>query len=213
MVRTEDLVSLIDEAGNACPTDLTVLSTELETLPDGQQRGKVTTDPLARGLPEPQPVHCSCGLTISAGGVQRRQGLSGADAGGGQRIEDPGRLLLPPRPFPQRRQQGIFVENPDFRTASAYLKLTNPESLELVRGDQLIVTADSGLQPFSAAVDTASSTAGLTAFRLPGPVVHTKVGDVDFAYIAYPSADGILQVSLAGLVDNAANIRGLVPFQ
>jgi hypothetical protein len=81
------------------------------------------------------------------------------------------------------------------------------------RGNQYVIAVQSGFVPFVFRPDTSSLLAGLGAYRLPGPVVHTQVGNTDLAYIAYPSADGILQVNLGSIVDNEANSRGLLPFQ
>ena len=84
---------------------------------------------------------------------------------------------------------------------------------EVVRGDQYVVTTSSHFLPYVFAVDTGSLSAGLAAYRLPGPVVYSRVGGADLAYIAYPSADGILQVALETITDNAGNTTGLVPFE
>lgn len=84
---------------------------------------------------------------------------------------------------------------------------------EITRADQYIVTTLSHFRPYVFGIDTTSVIAGLAAYRLPGPVVYTRVGEVDFAYIAYPSADGILQVSLEAITENSANTTGLVPFE
>ncbi|HEY0093004.1 MAG TPA: hypothetical protein VGB96_01715, partial [Archangium sp.] len=64
--------------------------------------------------------------------------------------------------------------------------------------------------PFSITVDTGIS--DLAFFTLPGPVVEAKVGTTDYAYIAYPSADGILQVDLEVIFAEIANSRGVFPF-
>ena len=81
------------------------------------------------------------------------------------------------------------------------------------RGDQYLITVQSGFSPYIFAPDTGSLASGLGGYRLPGPVAHTRFEDVNLAYIAYPSADGILQVNLASLTDNGAQTAGLVPFQ
>jgi hypothetical protein len=83
----------------------------------------------------------------------------------------------------------------------------------LNRGEEFVVTTLSHFRPYAFGIDTTSVIAGLAAYRLPGPVVYTRVGEVDFAYIAYPSADGILQVSLEAITENSANTTGLVPFE
>ncbi len=83
----------------------------------------------------------------------------------------------------------------------------------IARGDEYIVTTTSHFRPYIFGVDTSSALVGLAAYRLPGPVVYTRVGDADLAYIAYPSADGILQVALESITENALNTSGLVPFE
>lgn len=83
----------------------------------------------------------------------------------------------------------------------------------VARGDQYIINASSHYLPYIFTPDVTSTTAGLATYRLPGTVVYSRVGGTDLAYIAYPSADGILQVSLETITDNAANTTGLVPFE
>jgi hypothetical protein len=198
MVRTGDTISLVTADGT-CPTEITVDSTSVVG-----RVGKLTTQPI--------PTDCSkpVRFTIRAGSQDPLMVFSDAKGYLGRLpVED---SLLPIPGGYYFHPEG-FDNSEDHRKVDVTLKLSNLADLDLHRGDQLIVTAQSGIQPLTASVDTATTTAGLTAFRLPGPVVHTRVGDVDFAYIAYPSADGILQVSLGGLVDNTANIRGLVPFE
>lgn len=79
----------------------------------------------------------------------------------------------------------------------------------LTRSDRFLVTVSSGVQPFSFGVDTATTLVGLSFYTLPGPVAARPGGNL--AYIAYPSADGILQVNLTELVPNALNSRALDP--
>ncbi|MBJ6765199.1 hypothetical protein JGU66_30920 [Myxococcaceae bacterium JPH2] len=79
-------------------------------------------------------------------------------------------------------------------------------------GDRYVVGLSSGYRPYVFSVDN-SSTSGLSAFRLPGPVVAAEVNSNTEAYIAYPSADGILQVTLQVVVDNEANLQAVRSFQ
>ncbi|WP_224248683.1 hypothetical protein [Hyalangium gracile] len=203
MVRPGDILSLTT-GEEACATELSVAATRVDPLPDGRQRGVLTTGPL--------PADCASPTRFTVRGGAQYPLVVYSDARGYL-----GRMPLTDSSFPipggyYFRPAGQ-TEDPAFSTVSAYLNVANAGELALTRGDQLIVSSESGLLSYSADVDTSSVTSGLAAYRLPGPVVHTRVGDVDFAYIAYPSADGILQVSLEGLVDNTANIRGLVPFE
>ncbi len=215
MVRPGDIISLsnsdgacVDPADGTTPVDLQVTNTRVGTLPNSSEpAGLLTTGPLPTD-------RCSnpTRFTVRAGSqyplvvYSDSKGYLGRVMKADVTFPIPGGYYFHPHDFAN-------THDPNFDKVSAYLHLANLEDLALTRGDQLIVTAQSGVLPFSASVDTSTTTGGLTAFRLPGPVVHTRVNDVDLAYIAYPSADGILQVSLAGLVDNAANLRGLVPFQ
>jgi hypothetical protein len=82
---------------------------------------------------------------------------------------------------------------------------------DIARGDRYVVNARSHIFPFSITVDTSISE--LNAFRLPGPVVQATVGDEDYAYIAYPSADGVLQVDLEIIFPDVANSRGVFPYR
>jgi hypothetical protein len=81
----------------------------------------------------------------------------------------------------------------------------------LTRGDRFVVTLNSGIRTHTFGVDTTSTGVGLNFYTLPGPVVAAPKADL--AYIAYPSADGILQVNLGLVVDNALNASALNPFE
>lgn len=86
------------------------------------------------------------------------------------------------------------------------------ESLQsLVRGDRYVVTVGSGVATYVAGVDTSNNSgAALQFYTLPGPVAASQAGGAGLAYIAYPSADGILQVNLELLFPNALNAQALV---
>jgi hypothetical protein len=72
------------------------------------------------------------------------------------------------------------------------------------------VSTDSHFFPYLISVDI---TAGdLFSFRLPGSVVQATVDNQDYAYIAYPSANGVLEVDLTNITAGAANSRGLFPY-
>ncbi|QSQ27246.1 hypothetical protein JY651_21045 [Pyxidicoccus parkwayensis] len=81
----------------------------------------------------------------------------------------------------------------------------------LIRDDRFVVTLNSGIRTFTFGVNTQSSGVGLNFYTLPGPVVAAP--GAELAYIAYPSANGILQVNLGGVVDNADNDIALNPFE
>ncbi|HEX8705089.1 MAG TPA: hypothetical protein VF815_40030, partial [Myxococcaceae bacterium] len=84
---------------------------------------------------------------------------------------------------------------PPFQVRLTLRATVNP----LERGDQYVVAVSSGFSPYIFAPDVGNLSSGLSSFRLPGPVSYTRVGEATLAYIAYPSADGILQVNLASL--------------
>jgi hypothetical protein len=61
-------------------------------------------------------------------------------------------------------------------------------------------------------VDT-NQASGLAVYTLPSSVVATDVGGASLAYVAYPSADGVLQVALESITDNLDNLTYLRAFQ
>jgi hypothetical protein len=81
----------------------------------------------------------------------------------------------------------------------------------IARDDRYLVNTLSNYYPFSITVDL--NVLALQAFRLPGPVVQAKVGDTSLAYIAYPSANGILQVNLEAIFVDVANSSGVFPYR
>ncbi|QDE97036.1 hypothetical protein BHS05_14925 [Myxococcus xanthus] len=83
---------------------------------------------------------------------------------------------------------------------------------EVRRGDRYAVTVISGIRNYIFTPDSTAGT-GLAFYTLPGPVVAAQDRSAKMAYIAYPSADGILQVGFEGLTDNRAQSLALVPFE
>ncbi|WP_426751479.1 hypothetical protein [Myxococcus sp. Y35] len=83
---------------------------------------------------------------------------------------------------------------------------------EVRRGDRYAVTVAAGIRTYILTPDVTAGT-GLAFYSLPGPVTAAQNGEADFAYIAYPSADGILQISLQAIYDNRAQSLGFVPFE
>jgi hypothetical protein len=204
MVLVGDLITLANEGG-ICPTDLGVTEIQQEG-PEG--KGVLVAGPLPGDCPDPLRFTVRARAQYPLVVYSDSQGYLGRLPAGGTLADEPFKI-----PGGYYYHPANFSDDARFQSASAYLRVYNLERLALVRGDQLIVTAESGLLPYVIGVDTGTVAAGLTSYRLPGPVVHKRVGSADFAYIAYPSADGILQVSLGGIVDNTANVRGLVPFE
>jgi hypothetical protein len=82
----------------------------------------------------------------------------------------------------------------------------------LLRGERYVVSTLSHYFPYVFTVDTAID-AALRFFQLPGSVVQAQVGSTDYAYIAYPSADGVLEVNLALVVGGTPNSRALLPYR
>jgi hypothetical protein len=82
----------------------------------------------------------------------------------------------------------------------------------VARDQRFVVTTASHFFPYILSVDIVNYDV-LRKFRLPGPVVRARVGDTDFAYIVYPSANAILQMNLSTVTAGAANALGLVPFR
>jgi hypothetical protein len=81
------------------------------------------------------------------------------------------------------------------------------------RDNRFVVTTASHFFPYLLSVDLTSYQGIFSQFRLPGPLVRARVGDTDYAYIVYPSANGVLQMDLSSVVAGAANSLGLVPFR
>jgi hypothetical protein len=79
----------------------------------------------------------------------------------------------------------------------------------LARGDRYVISTDSHFFPYLISVTQVED---LTFFRLPGPVVQATVGNKDYAYIAYPSANGVLEVDLTAITAGASNSNGLSTF-
>ncbi|XXF75479.1 hypothetical protein P2318_20690 [Myxococcaceae bacterium GXIMD 01537] len=85
---------------------------------------------------------------------------------------------------------------------------------EVLRGDRYVVSVNGQFVPYIVRVNTTDSQFGLTAFRLPASVVYaTADDDTSYAYIAYPSADGILQMNLELIYFDQVNQAGLKGFQ
>ncbi|WPB81224.1 hypothetical protein KYC5002_19115 [Archangium violaceum] len=79
----------------------------------------------------------------------------------------------------------------------------------LLRGERYVIATDAHFFPYLVSV---SQVQDLTNFRLPGPVVQTTVGNKDYAYLAYPSANGVLEVDLTAITAGVANSNGLVTY-
>lgn len=96
---------------------------------------------------------------------------------------------------------------------SVSIRVTSLARGTLVRGARYVVATQANYFPYVITVDTVNF-AGLRSFRLPGPVVYWKPPEgTGYAYIVYPSANGVLEVDLTNIDASVANGRGLVPYQ
>ncbi|NOJ95191.1 hypothetical protein HMI51_19905 [Corallococcus coralloides] len=82
----------------------------------------------------------------------------------------------------------------------------------LAAGDRYVVTLLPRFRRYVFGVDTSQSS-NLGVYTLPASVVATDVDGASLAYVAYPSADGVLQVALESITDNLDNLTYLRAFQ
>ena len=215
LARSGDLI-VLESVDTECATALTVAGVEPVT---GTSRVRFT-------LSEPVPPECATlgRFTVRAGGTQpfvlldSAGGFLSRDVTGTTRYstpteyyfhardfytDDDGDPLTPPVPnaidYPQPPPP-ILVRVKDVGTG-------------LQRGDRYVVSLTSGIRSYVFGVANSVAGAGLNFYTLPGAVAASRSGGTGLAYIAYPSADGVLQVNLQELVDNASNSRGLTPFE
>jgi hypothetical protein len=195
-VRAGDILSL-ENATEACPTD--VLVTEVAAGPNAD------TVTLVPDRPTPEACATFPRFSVRAGGSQPFI-VTSETAG----------FLARMAPGETYTRGGTYFYHPegfDPNVAPFQVRLTLEPSLDpnLARGDRYVIPVDGHFAPFIARVNTADQAAGLASYRLPASVIYAVGNDgIDYAYIAYPSADGILQVNLEGLfyeVSNATNLR------
>ncbi|WP_147447012.1 hypothetical protein [Corallococcus sp. CA054B] len=79
-------------------------------------------------------------------------------------------------------------------------------------GDRYVVALLPRFRRYVFGVDTSQSS-NLAVYTLPASVVATDVDGASLAYVAYPSADGVLQVALESITDNLDNLTYLRAFQ
>jgi hypothetical protein len=196
-VQPGDLIVLRPEAGgDPCGTDLAVATVE----PPASAGAPAV---LVTGTPIPEACASFTRFQVRASGEQplvlystdgflQRLGIGGA-------YEEQDRFFFHP-PGYGGSEQGRAVR----------LSVVGLDR-GLARDDRYVVATRSRFLPFSIAVDT--SLVALSRYRVPGAVVHAEVGPTDYAYIAYPSADGILQVNLEVIFADVPNVRGVTPFE
>jgi hypothetical protein len=202
-VRPGDRIVLVaDLAGQqACGTDLVVA--EVRAAPTAGQSVLVPSGTL--------PEECAGFgyFQVRVAGVQPLL-LSGPGEGYIQRLGT-GDVFS--------RSKSYFFHPPGYQgqTEATAVRLRVVRNLEdtnrpLARGDRYVVAASSHFYPYLITVDIATYQ-DLQSFRLPGPVVRARVGDTDYAYIVYPSANGVLQVTLTSLLVGTPNSQGLATFR
>ena len=195
-VRAGDIITLESDAG-ACSEDLTVTQV---TAGPGAESVTLLTD-----RPTPEACGTFPRFTVRAGGNQPFVVTS----------ETLG-YLARMAPGETYTRGGTYFYHPDgfdpnVAPVQVGLTLEPTQDPKLVRGDRYVIVADGHFVPFIARVNNTDASVGLTTYRLPASVIYAVGNDgIDYAYIAYPSADGILQVNLEGLffeVTNATNLR------
>jgi hypothetical protein len=199
LVQPGDILVLFPEGVGVqlCPTDLVVTTVQ------------PSSDPTQLTLTTNSAIPPACAghtrFLVRAGGSQPLVLTSGSE-GYLQRLGLTGSFS---------RTGSYFFHPPGYTGASegvdVSFTVSNPRVTGLSRGDRYVVSTLSRFFPYSIRVDT--NIQQLQFFLLPGPVVQAEVGGTDYAYIAYPSADGVLQVNLQLVFPDVANSRGVFPFQ
>ena len=203
--RVGDAIVLLPAGAGqqACGTDVRVAAVE-----------PGSTDTLRRLVPEGElPEACASFsrfqvraggsqplvLTTSAGGYLERLGR------GDTYSRENDYFFNPPGYAGQARGSELFLR---------YLRDPENPATRPNRGDQYVIRTDAHYIPYVIGVDLVNVD-DLRAFRLPGAVVHARVGGAqgtDYAYIVYPSANGVLQVDLTRITAGVSNSVGLFPF-
>ncbi len=200
VAQPADLIILIPEGvgGQPCDTELVVASVQTPT--DPKQPTVLTTNTAI-------PPECA-GYTrfqVRAAG-SRPLVLSSGNEGFIQRLalsesySRTGPYFFHPAGY-TGASEGLVVR----------ITVSNRLATDIARGDRYVVNTLSHYFPFAVTVDT--SVQEIQFFQLPGTVVQAEVGGTDYAYIAYPSADGVLQVSMQTVDPSIDNSRGVFPFQ
>lgn len=209
LARAGDLI-VLEGVDVECTTDLTV--TAVEPVP-GTTRVRLA-------ISEEQPIPPECvglpSFTVRAGGSQPF--VLQSDVGAFLSRE----VLNTPYSVPTEYyyHPDGFYSAPSVPNLSRFPQPPPPLTLritgvgrELKRGDRYVVAVSSGVRNFVFGVNTSATGSGLLPYTLPGAVAASRAGGANLAYIAYPSADGILQVNLELVVENTANSAPLVPFE
>lgn len=203
VVQPGDLIILLEErtGGRTCATAVPVLSVQAPadggTLATLVPSGALPADCAGYGFFQvraagPRP------LVLSSGSEDYIVRL-----GSGESHEIRGPYFFHP-PGYQGQTDGVAL-----RLSIARQNLDDP-TRGLLRGERYVITTDAHFFPYLISVLQAED---LTFFRLPGRVVQATVGGKDYAYIAYPSANGVLEMDLTGITAGIANSNGLSTFR
>ena len=195
-----DIITLLPAAtgGQPCATDVPVLSVQAPVAP-ATQATLVTSGELPAGCGDFRYFQVRAGgpkpMVLSSGGEDYLARL-----GAGDEFSSTGPYFFHPPGYAGETEGTL-----------ARIRVVGGANLanELTRGDRYVVTTDAHFYPYLISVELAGD---LFFFRLPGPVVQATVAGVDYAYIAYPSANGVLQVEMTNLTAGVANRFGLLPF-
>ncbi len=202
VVQVGDLIILLEArtGGRVCATAVPVLS--VQAPPVGGTLATLTPS-------GPLPAECERFefFQVRAAGPQPLVLSSSTEdyiarLGGGDTYQIRGPYFFHP-PGYQGQTEGVVL---GLRVAKT--------DLNLARGERYVITTDAHFFPYLVSV---AQVEDLFFFRLPGPVVQATVGPEnnprDYAYIAYPSANGVLEVDLSGITAGVANSNGLSTFQ
>jgi len=195
-----DTITLLSAAtgGQPCATDVPVLSVQAPVAP-ATQATLVTSGELPAGCGDFRYFQVRAGgpkpMVLSSGGEDYLARL-----GAGDEFSSTGPYFFHPPGYAGETEGTL-----------ARIRVVGGANLanELTRGDRYVVTTDAHFYPYLISVELAGD---LRFFRLPGSVVQATVAGVDYAYIAYPSANGVLQVEMTNLTAGVANRFGLLPF-
>lgn len=217
LARAGDFI-VLENVDTECATALTVAAVEPVT---GTSRVRFVLNES-----EPVPPECTSlsQFTVRAGGSQPFVLLDSSDTFLSRDVVGTGSYSTPtdyffhPRDFytdddgrPETPKVPDLINYP--QPPPPLLIRVRSVGPELQRGDRYVVSLTSGIRTYVFGVSNATAGAGLGFYTLPGAVAASRSGGTGLAYIAYPSADGVLQVNLQELVDNANNSRGLTPFE
>ncbi|MGZ3460221.1 MAG: hypothetical protein ACXU86_17165, partial [Archangium sp.] len=201
VVQPGDIIILLPENGglSACPDGVTVASVQTSSTP-----GSVILV-----LKDAIPAACA-DYTRFQVRASHLEGQSGQPFILSSSSEDYIQRMGPGETFSRNDSYFFHPEGYAGQSEGLAVSLTIGRS-DLQRGEYYTVTTNSHFFPYVITVDT--SLPDFLNYRLPGPVVKATVGGTDYAYVAYPSANGILQMDLTSVMAGGANSVPLFPYQ